>query len=53
MPGAYADHEMPTMVPTVTIEDQLGKQDHRPDCVPRTGPEMVTVGTIVDETVAK
>jgi len=20
MPGAYADHEMPTMVPTVTIE---------------------------------
>jgi len=21
--------------------DQLGKQDHRPDCVPRTGPKMV------------
>jgi hypothetical protein len=26
MPGAYADHEMPTMVPTVTIEDQLGNK---------------------------
>jgi hypothetical protein len=48
MPKAYADHEIPTRVPTVTIEDRFGKRERSKILL-----AMVTVGTIAGETVAK